>query len=115
MTRAKADSDPWLTDMVSRDREIAKTVVYGIREIIQLLRGIRDDLNQERASLLRENARLRDEISEAYREHAGRDSVRPVTFDKRGPGFVSCEAHGCPLPMGHDEPHRGSLAAAHRT
>jgi hypothetical protein len=104
MTRPKADSDPWLTDMVSRDREIAKTVVYGIREIVVLLRGIRDGQAEEIKTLTRENARLRNELIDAYRSYA-----RPQTTKAAISDFPTCEAQGCALPQGHFEAHRGSI------
>ena len=105
MTRPKADSDPWLTDPVSRDRVIAKTVVMGIREITVLLRGIRDGQADEARALRRDNARLRNDLIAAYRELA---QVRSGEHQDR-PDFPPCEKEGCPLPRDHFEPHRGSL------
>jgi hypothetical protein len=105
LTRPKADSDPWLTDPVSRDRVIAKTVVSGMREIIVLLRGIRDGQADEIRALRRDNAHLRTDLIAAYRELAQVKSS-PNHVD---PGYPPCEKEGCPLPRDHYEPHRGSL------
>lgn len=104
MTRPKADSDPWLTDPVSRDRVIAKTVVSGIREITVLLRGIRDGQAEEIRTLRRENTRLRGDLIAAYRESAHLSAGHKVD-----PGFPPCEKEGCALPLDHFEPHLGSL------
>lgn len=91
--------------MVSRDREIAKTVVYGIREIISLLRSIRDGQAEEVKSLTRENRRLQEELIAVYRRQ---ESMAPVARDLHR-DFPPCERAGCSLPEGHFEPHRGSL------
>lgn len=107
MTRPKADSDPWLTDPISRDRVIAKTVVEGMRTIIGLLRDIRDSAGETNRVLLRENQMLREQLIEAYRQTNSSPVVKPPRRD-----YPPCEKVGCPLPLGHSDPHRGSLRSA---
>lgn len=110
MTRPRADSDPWLTDMVSRDKEIAKTVVYGIRTIITLLRDIKDGQAEEARILRQENARLRDDLLEAYRAAS---SMPPSPREiRRANDVPPCEMAECSLPLGHFDAHRGKIARA---
>lgn len=106
MTRPKADSDPWLTDPISRDRVIAKTVVEGMRTIITLLRGIRDQMDETR-SLREENRILRSEMADLAR--AVTMAGLPVPHKPRE--YPECEIPGCALPFGHNDPHRPSLHA----
>lgn len=105
MTRPRADSDGWLTDPISRDRIIAKTVVSGIREIIGLLRAMRDEQAETRA-LREENRELRREVHDlwtAVQPHT--DSVTPKAVF----GYNVCAMEGCALPDGHSGNHRGSM------
>ena len=104
MTRPKADTDPWLTDPVSRDRVIAKTVVEGFRQIILLLRGIREDALEENRQLRHENAQLRDDLMEMYRTR-----TTPMPPPIRHTDLALCLTTGCALPEGHPGNHRGSI------
>lgn len=106
MTRPKADSDPWLTDMVTRDREVAKTVVYGFRTIISLLRGIRDETAANQTAMQREIRELRQEVIDLYSE------VRKGQPVKRSPSFVGCPKPECSLPDGHPGNHRAFIRRA---
>lgn len=109
MTRPKADSDPWLTDPISRDRVIAKTTVEGIRTIISLLRGIRDEIDESRA--------LRQEVREMRKEMVGLTSAllsANIPLPERARGYEACPASGCALPSGHSDPHRPSTRDAAR-
>jgi uncharacterized membrane protein len=92
--------------MVSRDREIAKTVVYGIRTIISLLREIRDELGARRQyedEIRALHSRIGDLSDAVARSHSGvgRESRR----------YTSCDVRGCSLPKGHLGNHRGSIRA----
>lgn len=107
MTRPKADSDPWLTDMVTRDREVAKTVVYGFRTIISLLRDIRDVLGEESRASRTERQQMREEMAEMYRQikSLSQNSGSRV----RAMPFEACDHARCSLPKGHLGNHRGFL------
>lgn len=104
MTRPKGDSDPWLTDPIARDKVVAKTVVAGIREVIVLLRAIRDEGAETRA-LRAENRELRDEIRQLWQVQAG----VPLTQTQRQRDWPQCEEARCSLPAGHSGNHRGAV------
>lgn len=106
MTRPKADSDGWLTDPVSRDREVSKAVVSGFRTIISLLRAIRDEQAESRA-LQVELRETRQEVRDLW-EQLSRSQVKtPSHF--RTNDYPSCDEDRCSLPEGHLGNHRGSL------
>ena len=103
VTRPKADADPWLSDMVAREREVSRTVVYGIRTVISLLREIRDNAAEESRALRRENAQLRDDFIAFQRQMLG------TTATTHRPLLPPCDDPRCGLPLGHPGNHRGSL------
>ena len=108
MTRKKADEDPWLTDPISRDRVIAKTVVEGMHSIIQLLRGIRNDLDESRAlrdDIRRLEGHVRDLEAELALSRPNGARIRSA------PSFEPCPKVGCGLPSGHTDPHRPRMHA----
>lgn len=107
MTRPKADADGWLTDPISRDRVIANVVVKGIREIITLLRAMRDEQAVTRA-LEQENRELRGEIQDLWQAVHAQAGARLPTHK---PLWEACPWSGCSLPSGHPGNHRGSLRA----
>src|SRR4029077_8168929 len=107
MTRPKGDSDPWLTDPISRDRVIAKTVVEGMHTIISLLRGIREDLGETRA-LRDENRQMRAEIHDLWIALNGVGASAP----RKRADYNECMSAGCSLPDGHLGNHRGSIRAS---
>jgi hypothetical protein len=91
--------------MVSRDREIAKTVVYGMRTIIGLLRDIRDDLAAREAyedEIRSLRAQITD-LSEAVSKSRGNSGP------SRERDYSVCLIRGCSLPQGHWGNHRGSI------
>lgn len=94
--------------MVSRDREIAKTVVYGIRTIISLLRGIRDEIATENAELRREIRESRQETRDLWEQLARQGMTSRPKPSRKGFEF-GCEIESCSLPAGHAGNHRGSL------
>lgn len=108
MTRPRADSEGWLTDPISRDRTIAKTVVEGIHQIITLLRGIRADLDESKAlreDIRRLEGRLRDiEVEFAAQRPSGPLRGRRLDYE-------SCPKPGCGLPSGHTDAHRPRVGA----
>lgn len=115
MTRPKADADPWLTDPVSRDKVIAKTVVEGMRTIIGLLRTIRDE-NAANRAILAENRSLREDIGDLQRELALLRGLIDGTSEHRRPrhrtaSYVPCSNESCSLPVGHPGNHRGSVVS----
>lgn len=105
MTRPKADADGWILDPIARDRIVAKEVVYGIRQMTLLLRGIRDDMVESRA--LRDRieeleTEVRDVRSEMASLRAGSGGQR-VTTQR----WTPCSDPQCSLPSGHTDNHRG--------
>ena len=114
MTRPKADSDPWLTDPISRDRVIAKTVVEGMRSIIGLLRTIRDE-NSLAKAFADENRDLRAQLQELREEVTLLRSAQVPHF-KGGSRYAvypytKCPDERCSLPVGHLGNHRGSIGS----
>jgi len=105
MTRPKADSDPWLTDPISRDRVVAKATVHGIREILVTLREIRDDLGRTRA-LEAENREIRGELRDLWAAVRQQKGFVP---QPRPQMFPPCEREQCVLPEGHPGNHRASI------
>jgi hypothetical protein len=103
MTRPKADSDPWLTDPIARDRVVAGTVVKGIRQIIVELRNIRDDLDESIS--LRNRLQDLEEDFRDFRMQVGQSIDLPAgsypTY-----AFEPCEQEVCSLPRGHRGNHR---------
>ena len=108
MTRPKADADPWLTDPIARDKVVAKTVVAGIREIITLLRAIRDEAAETKA-LRAENQELRAEMSDLWRSMVGISGSSP---SRRIDPYERCNIGHCALPDGHPGNHRGSVRSS---
>lgn len=108
MTRPKADTDPWLTDPVSRDREVSKSVVYGLRTITSLLRGIRDDSVLTQQSMQREIRELRQEVIDLWQANADMRGKQPA----RRTDFEACPEGVCSLPGGHQGNHRASIRRA---
>lgn len=107
MTRPKADADGWLTDPISRDRAIAKVVVEGIREIIILLRAMRDE-RAVTTALETENRELRREVHDLWLAvHA-----QGISPPARRQTWPPCEVEYCALPEGHPGNHRGSVRSA---
>jgi hypothetical protein len=91
--------------MVTRDREIAKSVVYGLRTIISLLRGIRDELADEQATMRRDIRELRQEVIDLWEAGVRRDGIAPP----KTTSYEACENTYCALPFGHSGNHRPSL------
>jgi hypothetical protein len=112
MTRPKGDTDPWLTDPISRDRVIAKTVVEGMRTIISLLRGIRDEMAEDRAYRA-ENSELRAQLADLQEQIDEYRAIKPPLMigKYRTAPYMQCENEDCSLPLGHRGNHRGSLAS----
>ena len=112
MTRPKADSDPWLTDPVTRDKHVAKIVVEGMRTIINQLRAIRDEIAESRA-YREENQQLQGHIGDLEeriaRLEAGREPVHTGKY--RIAPYMKFEDERCSLPLGHLGNHKGSLQA----
>lgn len=121
MTRPKADTDAWLLDPITRDRQVANSVVRGIRTIEVLLRGIRDDLDESRTlraevSALMERSAYNEARAEALLDLIeGSHSIAPEAKGRarelvRGRSaafdFAPCEIAFCGLPSGHRDPHR---------
>lgn len=111
MTRPKADSDPWLTDPVSRDREVSKAVVYGLRTIISLLRAIRDEQADESRVLRAELRNTQADIRDIW-EYVATGGPTPPALATRPP-YPRCGVEGCSLPDGHFGNHRGSVRGIH--
>lgn len=102
MTRPKGE-DEWLLDAITRERVVADVVVKGIRNVLVLLREIRDNFNESKELRQRYDA-LNDRHIELLTRVAT-VKLGPEVI-KRPAGFEPCQLPACGLPSGHTDPHR---------